>query len=114
MGLWAYGDIFQAIVDYLLGYIKRIKTYIYNILVLGKGILHQHIDQLRVISSRLRDKELKLNDTKCIFGLKGINYLGYIITREGNENNMKKVQGIMNLGQPTTTIEAQELIDMVQ
>ena len=38
MGMCASGDIFQAKVDELLGDFEGIKTYIDDILVLGKGI----------------------------------------------------------------------------
>ena len=54
MGLCNYGEIFQAKVDELIGGIKGVKTYIDNIIVLGKGSFYQHIDQPRVIFYRLR------------------------------------------------------------
>ena len=57
---------------------------------------------------------IKVNAPKCIFGLKYIPYLGYVITREGIKPDPKKVQGIMDIGQPVTTTEAQALIGMFQ
>ena len=41
MGKCASGDIFQAKVDNLLGYIKGIKTYIDDILVLSKDSFYK-------------------------------------------------------------------------
>ena len=49
--------------------------YINSILVLKKGSFYQHIDQLRVMFSRLRAARLKANATKCIFGLGDITFL---------------------------------------
>ena len=98
MGMCASGDIFQAKVDKLLSDIKVFKTYIDDILVLGKVSFENHIDRLIVIFSRLRAAGLKVNAPKCSFGLKEIPYLGYVITREGIKTDMKKVQGIMDLG----------------
>ena len=43
MGMCASGDIFQAILFELIGDIEGIKTYIYDILVLSKEILSNHI-----------------------------------------------------------------------
>ena len=43
MGMCASGDIFQANVDKLLGDIEDVKTYIDDILVLGKYIFENHI-----------------------------------------------------------------------
>ena len=57
---------------------------------------------------------IKVNAPKCIFGLKYIPYLGYVITREGIKPDPKKVQGIMDLGQKATTTEVQALIVMFQ
>ena len=76
MGLCAYHDIFQAKLYELLSDIKGVKMYIINILVLGKGGLSQHIDQIIIIFSRLRATGLKLNAPKCRCPLNEIPYLG--------------------------------------
>ena len=60
----------------------------------------------------MRDVGLKVNAPKCSFGLKEIPYLGYVITREGIKPDPNKVQGIMDIGRPTTTTESQALIGM--
>ena len=64
MGMCASGDIFQANVDKLLGDIEGVKTYIDDILVLGKDIFEKHIEQTRIIFGRLRDAGLKVNAPK--------------------------------------------------
>ena len=114
MGMCASGDIFQDKVDDPLGNIESVKTYINDILVLCKDIFEKHIYQLIIIFSRLRAAGLRVNAPKCSFGLKEITYLGYVITREYIKPDPKKVQGIMDIGRPSTTTEAQVLIGMVQ
>ena len=47
-----------------------VKTYIGDILVLSKDVLSNKIDHLRVIFSRMRAAGLKVNVSKCCFGLK--------------------------------------------
>ena len=103
MGMCASGDISQAKVDKLLGNIKGVKMYIKDILILRKDSFEKHIEKLRIIFSRLSAVGLKCNAPKCIFGLKEIPYLGYVITREGIKPDLKKVQGIMDLVRPSTT-----------
>ena len=61
MGICALGDIFQVKVDEILGDIKGVKIYIYDLLVLSKEIFYMHIDQLNVILTRLRAVVLKVN-----------------------------------------------------
>ena len=114
MGMCAYGYIFQVKVEDLLGDIECVKTYIDDILVLGKDFFRRHIDQLIIKLWRLLTVSLKVNAHRCSFGLKGVPYLGYVITREGIKIYPKKVQGIMDIGQPATTTEARALISMVQ
>ena len=104
MGMCALGDIFQAKVDKLLGDNEGFNRYINDILVLRKDCFRKHIEQLRMILVRLRTAGLKVNDTKCSFGLKEITYLVYVITREDIKPDPKKVQEIMDIGQPATTI----------
>ena len=114
MVLWSSSDIFQANLYDLLSDIKGVKTYIVNIIVLGKVSFYQHVYQLIVVFARLRTKLLKANDPKWSFGLNSITYLCYIIPREGLKPYPKKLQGIMEIGQPTTITEARALIGMVQ
>ena len=45
---------------------------------------------------------LKVNVPKLSFGLKEIPELGYAITREGIKPDPNKVQGIVDLGLPST------------
>ena len=114
MGMWSSGYIFQAKADATIGDIEGVKTHINDVLVLIKESFSNHIEQLRIIFGRLRAAGVKLNDTKCIFGLKDITYLGYVITRKGIKPDPNKVQGIMDLGQPTKTNELQVIILMLQ
>ena len=63
-GLYASGEIFQSKVDELLGDIKGVKTYINDIILLGKGSSTQHIYHLRVIFDRLFASVIRVNNTK--------------------------------------------------
>ena len=103
MGMCASGDKFQDKVDKLLGDIKGVKIYNNDMPVLINEILYKNIEQLGIIFSRFCAAGLKLNATKCSFGLKEIPYLGYIITTKGLIPDPKKVQGIIDLGRTTTT-----------
>ena len=114
LGIFASEYILQAKVDKLLGYIDGVKTYIDDILVLGKDIFEKHIEQLGIIFGIIRASGLKVNTPKCSFGLKEVPYLGYLITRKIIKPYTKKVQGIMDLVRPSTRTEAQALIGMVQ
>ena len=97
--------ILQAKLDNLLGDIKGLKTYIDDILGLIKDILYNPIEQLGIIFGRLRTAGLKFNACKCSFGLKGVPYLGYVITWEVIKTDSNKVQGVMDIVLSTTITE---------
>ena len=114
MGMCTKGGIFQAKVDELLGDIEGVETYIDDILILGKDSFENYIEQLIIIFGRMCAAGLQVNVNKWIFGVKEITYLGYVILREGTKPEPKKVQGIMDLRQPSTTTEARALVGIVQ
>ena len=64
MRLYNYGDILQAEVYEILDNIEGVKIYIDGILILGRGNLSQHIDQLRVIFYSLCAAVIRANDYK--------------------------------------------------
>ena len=55
---------------------------------------------------------IKVNDPNCVFGLKYIPYLVYVITMEGIKPDPNKVKGIVDIGQPAFTTEERALIGM--
>ena len=70
MEMCALVDIFQSKLDELLGYLKGVKTYIGDIIVLSMDLFRKQKYQLRIIFSILRASGLKFNAPKCSFGLK--------------------------------------------
>jgi len=114
MGMCISGDIFSAKINELLGDLEGVKTYLDDVLAITKGTFEEHVQQLRVILDRMQKAGLKVNASKCSFGMKEIPYLGYIISREGIMPDPKKIQGIMDLERPTTTTEIRRLVGMVQ
>ena len=64
MGMFISGEIFQTKVDELLGDIEGVKTYIDDIIVLGKDSSEKHIEQLIIIFGILRAADLKVNAPK--------------------------------------------------
>lgn len=114
MGMVVSGDVFQSKVYDLIGDIEGVRTYIDDILCIGKGTFEEHLKQLEEIFRRFHKAGLKVNASKCYFGLKEIPYLGYIISVDGLKPDPKKVQGILDLEKPKTAKEMKSLIGMIQ
>ncbi|GFH49966.1 hypothetical protein CTEN210_06442 [Chaetoceros tenuissimus] len=114
MGMVVSGDVFQSKIYDLIGDIEGVRTYIDDILCIGTGTFDEHLSQLEEIFQRFENAGLKVNASKCSFGLQEIPYLGYIISKEGLRPDPKKVQGIVDLHKPQTAKEMKSLIGMIQ
>ncbi len=62
----------------------------------------------------MHDAGLKVNAAKLFFCTHEIEYLGYILTREGIKPQTKKVQAILAPNPPSNVKELRHLLGMVQ
>ncbi len=62
----------------------------------------------------MRDARLKVIAAKSLFYAHEIEYLGYILTREGIKPQSKKVQAILALNLPNNVEEFRHFLRMVQ
>ena len=53
---------------------------------------------------------MKLNPSKCAFGVASEKFLGFMVSQRGIEANPEKVQAILNMTSPKTVKEVQKLI----
>ena len=74
-------DIFQAEMMHLMEALEYVRAYIDDLLVITRGTLEDHLEKLREVLRRLREAGLKVNAS--IFLYPRVEYLGYILTREG-------------------------------
>jgi hypothetical protein len=66
------------------------------------------------VLTKLRDAGLEVNVAKSLFCAHEIEYLGYILTREGIKSQSKKVQAILALNLPNNVKELRHFLGMVQ
>ena len=52
---------------------------------------------------------MKLNPSKCFFGVASGKFLGFMVSQRGIEANSEKVQAIINMVSPRTVKEVQKL-----
>ena len=68
-----------------------------------------HIKHLAKAFSILRKFQMKLNPTKCVFGVSFGKFLGHLISQRGIEANLEKIQAVINMPTPQMTKEVQSL-----
>ena len=63
---------------------KEIEVYVDNVIIKSKKSSN-HLDVLRKFFARLHKYNLKLNPTKCVFGIPVGKLLGFIVSHRGIE-----------------------------
>ena len=73
--------------------------------------LHEnnHLDDLQETFNILWSYNMKLNPSKCVFGVTAGKFLGFMVSQRGIEVNSEKVRAIMELEPPRTAKEVQSL-----
>ena len=90
---------------------KNIKIYINDMVVKSKMVL-EYLGDLRAIFQILRKYKLRLNASKCSFGVGSSKFLGYMVTHRGIEVNSNQIKAINNLRSPRNPKEVQKLTGM--
>jgi hypothetical protein len=75
----------------------------------GTSIIHD----LRESFDNLDKFRLKLNPTKCSFGVPAGELLGYLVSARGIEANPEKIHAILTMRKPTKLKEIQQLTGRV-
>ena len=91
---------------------RNMKVYVDDILV--KSIDEEkHLDDLQETFDTLRRYNMKLNLSKCAFGVLSGKYLGFMVSHRGIEANPDKIQAILNMEPPRNIKEVQSLTGQV-
>ena len=75
-------------------------------------VVSEHVGDLRNIFEILRKHKLRLNASKCSFGVGSGKFLGFMVTHRGIEVNPDQVKAINSLQPPQNPKEVQKLTGM--
>ena len=78
---------------------KNVEVYIDDIVVKSK-LVSEHLTDLVNIFKILRRHKLRLNASKCSFGVGSGKFLGYVVTHRGIEVNPDQIRAINSLQSP--------------
>ncbi|KAK4385451.1 hypothetical protein Sango_2669100 [Sesamum angolense] len=57
----------------------------------------------------VREHDMKLNPTKCTFGVKRGKFMGYLVMERGIEENLEKTQALIEMKSARSVEEVQQL-----
>ena len=87
---------------------RNMEVYVDDMLVKSKEE-STHLDDLKETFTTLRQYQMKLNPSKCAFGVVSGKFLGFMVSQRGIEANPEKVKAILNMTSPKTVKEVQKL-----
>ena len=90
---------------------KNIEVYIDDMVMKSK-VVSEHVGDLMEIFEILRKHKLRLNASKCSFGVGSDKFLGYMVIHRGIELNPDQVKAINSLQPPRNPKEVQKLTGM--
>ena len=90
---------------------KNIEIYIDDMVVKSK-VESKHVNDLGNIFRILRRHKLRVNASKCSFGVGSGKFLGYMVTHHGIEVNPNQIKAINSLQPPWNPKEGQKLTRM--
>ena len=83
---------------------RNVQVYIDDMLV--KSLReNDHLNDLQETFDTLRSYSMKLNRSKCVFGVTTGKFLGFMVSQRGIEVNPEKVRAILEL-EPLRTVKA--------
>ena len=87
---------------------RNVQVYVDDMLV--KSLReNDHLNDLQETFGTLRSYNMKLNLSKCIFGVTAGKFLGFMVSQRGIEVNPEKVRAILELEPPWTVKAVQSL-----
>ena len=73
----------------------------------------KHLDDLQETFDTLRRYNMKLNPSKCAFGVASRKFLGFMVSHKGIEANPEKIKAILAIKSPQNIKEVQSLTGRV-
>ena len=109
-GLKNAGATYQRLVNHMfhpqIG--RNVEVYVDDMLVKSQDE-GKHLDDLQETFDTLRQYNMRLNPSKCAFGVSSGKFLGFMVSHRGIEANPDKIQAILNMEPPRNIKEVQSL-----
>ncbi|XP_077222133.1 uncharacterized protein LOC143855976 [Tasmannia lanceolata] len=91
---------------------RNMEVYVDDMLVKSQSV-KDHVSDLKETFQVLKEHNMKLNLTKCSFGVGAEKFLGFMVSQRGIEANLEKIKTVVKLTPPKTIREVQQLTGMI-
>ncbi|CAK1579538.1 unnamed protein product [Parnassius mnemosyne] len=98
-GLSSSPGIFQKHLEQLFN-LPYVGVFLDDIIITGRNT-EEHISNLHKVFDRLQSYGLRVKKEKCVFFAESVNYLGYVISKDGIHTCPDKIKAIVDTPVPT-------------
>ena len=110
-GLSSAPFAFQQMMATIVSGIKEASVFMDDIVVHG-ATQESHDHRLKQVLQKLTDHKLTLNENKCIFSKRQVEFLGYVISAQGIMTQRSNVKAIQEVPSPTSSAELASFLGM--
>jgi hypothetical protein len=114
MGIAGSPDIFQEKMLELMETLENVRAYLDDLLCISKLSLEDHLEKLEEALRRICNAGLNVNAAKSTFCALEIEYLGYVLTREGIKPQSNKVQAILTIKPPSGVKQLRHFLGIIR
>ena len=114
MGIAGSPDIFQEKMSDLMAPLEFVRTYLDDVLTITNSTFSDHLEKLEQVLKKLDEAGLRVNVSKSHFCTSELEYLGYVLTRDGIKPQNQKVSAILALQPPTSVKTLRHFLGLVQ
>ena len=111
-GMVNSGATFQRMIDRTFQGVKAAESYVDDILVFSKSF-SEHIQHLRQVFERLRDRNIQLRKDKCRLAYSECEFLGHHVSYEGRKPILSYLEKVKSFPRPKTVRELQRFLGTV-
>ncbi|PIO73744.1 hypothetical protein TELCIR_04276 [Teladorsagia circumcincta] len=104
--------IFQQVMNKMVTGLQGVAAYLDHILVSGRTE-QEHKENLLAVFGRIADYGFKVRLDKCTFCRPEIQYLGFILDKNGRRLNPEKIDAIKNMDEPKNIAQLRSFLGMI-
>ena len=115
MGVACAPDIFQSIMMDLPGDLDFVFVCMDDVLIIqrvGKSE-SDHLAKVEIVLTRLQTKGFRANLRKSFFMQSEVDYLGFLLTKDGIRPQPKKIEAMMRMKPPTNRKQLKMFLGMI-
>ncbi|XP_030596890.1 uncharacterized protein K02A2.6-like isoform X2 [Archocentrus centrarchus] len=111
-GIISASEIFHRAMEHIIEGLEGVRVYVDDIII-WSSTMQEHKERLTRVLERVRQYGLKLNKSKCQFGVQEIVFLGDKLSAQGIQPDHEKINAIQDMPRPTDKTGVLRIMGMV-